>query len=422
MPSASKSVVDAIDSNWNVGTGGAKPAIYNSEAVSMFPTDDDWIMDLNWQYGKKRKRRNESYVGEKDYVGLRVHSRNDAGKEARLDEIVNEIYRVVTPANVSGYNVVDIIDQHRRESDKRTNTYIADLLVELVILSTPSASTPGSTTTSTITVDELTVNTSIAGNPTAALGAVTSTGKITAVGVGEAFKALRPSKTIGHGVYQGFYLHDSGDAETEYGRITANIVDETDGTENGELTLNVMHEGTVEERAVLDSSGNFQFDGGLTFGGADILTGPQLADLLMFGSANAAWVPCVFVGDNLRKFTYQSPHYRNVDATDGAMGFTLPLPTNKGSLKLYVTGLRVVVYGANATNKIDHAYLFANDFDTQTILINDGTDRTAQGVYEYALADTDVSGYTDIVVTLAYLVANASTLRLTAPMVECYYA
>ena len=151
--------------------------------------------------------------------------------------------------------------------------------------------------------------------------------------------------------------------------------------------------------------------------------GTNLDDLLMYGSAHAAWVPCVLEMSTVpSKLQAQSNFVSNVDAQDEYTTHVLALPTNKGSLKLYVTGLRVIVADADATNLVSHAYILGMKETGGSILLNDATDRITQGDYEYALANTDVSSYDYVVVNLFLVVADANALDIGTPLLKCYYA
>jgi len=140
----------ALDANW-AGSGGAEPALYSTEDIGKeWPTDADWIKILGNTYRRKRRRRNDSFVGERYLIDMLVHSMNDANSEERLDTIVTEIYRIVTPTNVTGFHIVDIVDESRAASDDYLH-FMATLTVELIIKSTDSAVTPGSGGTGDVT-------------------------------------------------------------------------------------------------------------------------------------------------------------------------------------------------------------------------------------------------------------------------------
>ncbi len=299
MVTASNAVKAAIEDNWNAGTGGTEPTVYTSAEETMWPKAEEWIYLKTWEYGKKRKRRNDSFVKEDDYVGLRVYTRNHANKEERLDEMVTEVYRIVTTTNVAGYHKVDIIDQHRRASDRRLNEYAADLLVELKILSTAATAVPGSVA-STATIDAL----------------------------------------------------------------------------------------------------------------------------LMYGAANAAWVPMTFEATyaSTVQVRGESSQIANVDGlSDGYWMFNLAQPPVKGSLKLYISGLRVVVLDADADDYVTHVFLTGVG-DTNNLILNDPTDRTSPDTYDYTFAAEDMSAAHTVRALVQTVNTDVTDLNIGAVSCRCYYA
>jgi hypothetical protein len=113
----------------------------------------------------------------------------------------------------------------------------------------------------------------------------------------------------------------------------------------------------------------------------------------------------------------------NVDGQDLVWYFSIPLPTNKGSLKLYLTGLTLDLFDADATNYVDFAYFLGLTNSAVATILPDGqsTNRTARGSYEYTLADTDVSSYAQVVANLGTVVADANALDIAAVRASCFY-
>jgi len=263
MTTVGDAIIAAMDSsgtgNWSAVTGGTEPAYYNTEDYqSAASITDDFIMVLGSTFTERITRLNDANEAVVQSIELTVSTKNDANKEERLDTLVAEVKRIMK-LGVTGYHQVYVARQRRQIEQW---TYKAFLTVSLVILSTDSAITPGSTTTSDWTVDTLTVNTSISGNPTAALGATTVTGNITVTG---------------------------------------------------------------------------------TVDGEDIAANQTLVEtLLMYGSANAAWVPCVFELESVAgKVNLDSRSISNVDGTDLNQRWGITVPLVKGSLGLNITGIRI---------------------------------------------------------------------------------
>ena len=147
------------------------------------------------------------------------------------------------------------------------------------------------------------------------------------------------------------------------------------------------------------------------------------ADLLI-GAANHAWVPCAYMD------TYETGTWRasvgllyNIGSTNTQLSFMLPLPTNRGGKSLYVDGIRVSVYQANATNYVDTiqarglTYLAA----TQLVGFADAANRTAQGLYETTPTAVVCSGYEQIVVAADVVTADLHGLRIAGTALRCYY-
>ena len=184
------------------------------------------------------------------------------------------------------------------------------------------------------------------------------------------------------------------------------------------------------------TTGDFAVVGNLTVGGTaevtgvttladESLTSTQISDFLMFGSANAIFVPCVFYGsDQVGKHVgsrYQK--ISNVDATDIHMMYNLPLPLTKGSLKLYVDNIVVGVADADANNYVDTIYLYGwTDHDSISDIENvDVTLNSAQS-YTWSRSATDCSGYKQVGVTLDIFATDANALDISWVLAYCYYS
>jgi len=272
MTTLGDAIKDALDANW-AGSGGTEPVLYNTEDVGQgWPPDDDWVMLLGWTYEEGTKRRNEGFVRKTYRIDMRVHSKNDANGEERLDTIVTEIYRIITPTNVTGYHIVDIVGQNRRASDKRQNIFIADLTVECIVLSTSAAVTPGSggdgdvVFPADVTVtDDLITDNIISANPI----------------------NIRPSGNIVD--YLEFDTVGGHPIITAVGGGILQI--------RGDSTFRFQPSGDSSDYIEFSTTGNIPKIAAKGASDLQLATDTQtigvdqIADLLMFGSANAAWVP-----------------------------------------------------------------------------------------------------------------------------------
>ena len=144
---------------------------------------------------------------------------------------------------------------------------------------------------------------------------------------------------------------------------------------------------------------------------------------LMLGSTNAAYVPCVFEYQSAAVFTTFTGELSNAGGTDGYAIWKLPLPTTKGSLKLYATHFKVSLGDADAGDYLMDAWLYGLTSAAAAIIKNDPTDRTAVGDYETPLtATTDCSIYDVLTVQLQFTCTNANDLEIANVAVKVFYA
>lgn len=410
MTTLADAIKDALDDNW-AGSGGTEPILYNTEDVGQgWPPDDDWVMLLGWTYEERTKRRNDGFVRKVYRIDMRVHSKNDANGEERLDTIVTEIYRIITPTNVTGYHLVDIIDQTRRASDKRQNIFIADLTVECIILSTSSAVTPGSggdgdvVFPADVTVtDDLITDNIISADPI----------------------SIRPSGNIVD--YLEFDTVGGHPVITVVGGGTLQIRGDSGPIRlqpSGDYTDSVEFSTTanVPKIAAIGAS-DLELGTDTNTVGVD-----QIAALLMFGAANAAWVPMILMGGNLHsEYFVAIGRVFNVGADDFGVAYALPIPTTKGSLKLHIKNFKYVLFDADASD-----YLTAVDIDcfngaAYTEIDADATDHTTPGDKTFSgatmpAAAIDVSSYESVTAYFNVVVTTGLEFELANVRMECYYA
>ena len=121
-----------------------------------------------------------------------------------------------------------------------------------------------------------------------------------------------------------------------------------------------------------------------------------LDSLMMYGSANAAFIPGVFSGeypaDGLIKVVGGIYTIGAGPATIYA-SFVIPLPCAKGSLKLYIDNIIIGITDADASNYLTQIYLYGISADTSTSVYTSGTNRTSAGTYTYDTSDADMSSY-----------------------------
>jgi hypothetical protein len=104
-------------------------------------------------------------------------------------------------------------------------------------------------------------------------------------------------------------------------------------------------------------SGTASITGVTTFAD-ESLTSTQISGMLLFGSANREYVPCVFeYGDDGVYYIDSVGFIRNVDGTDGYASFCLPKPIDAGGLSLKIDAVKTEVRLADANDYIDYVYL-----------------------------------------------------------------
>jgi len=170
---------------------------------------------------------------------------------------------------------------------------------------------------------------------------------------------------------------------------------------------------TVELKATLSSSA-IAPDGG---------SGTNMNQLLMFGSANATWVPMTYEANysSAVLFRGESSQITNTGATDGYWMFNLPLPTVKGSLKLYINGFRLVITDADDADYVTQVYL-TGAAATNNVILNDGTDRKIADTYDYTFTAEDMSAEHTVRAVVQTVNTNAAGLNLATVSCRCYYA
>ena len=170
--------------------------------------------------------------------------------------------------------------------------------------------------------------------------------------------------------------------------------------------------------------------GDLTITGANpAITGTEITELLMFGSANAVYVPCIFewVSTTAAISTFAGM-ITNTGGTDYFGIWKLPLPPVKGSLKLYVQNVKVALYDADGGDKIINTWVYGLNNGTVDTLYTDATDmddikdwESGDELGAWGAAD-DASIYDAVVVQLQTECTNANDLEISGVSLECYYA
>jgi len=155
-----------------------------------------------------------------------------------------------------------------------------------------------------------------------------------------------------------------------------------------------------------------------------------LEELLMYGSANATWVPCKFVGCNIGS-TIPTRTYgikiTNVSTGINSWVFWLDLPPIKGTKKLYISAIQICLHDVDTNNYVDSIIVEGVSSTTTTTLFAYLTDIKTIGVTELDFVDNgysvaDASSYYMVAVSLTLNLDTAGALDLAFVRLKCYYA
>ena len=149
-----------------------------------------------------------------------------------------------------------------------------------------------------------------------------------------------------------------------------------------------------------------------------------LNSLLMYGSANAAWVACPYAG-GIGRADYEfagSGQIYNVGAAALQMVFALSLPTTKGSLKLYVSGSEVGLFDADASNYVTSRYLLGITYNMSAVINNQPANLTTIAAHQDTFAAIDCSPYKTVRLNVVGINPNAGNLDIMYVLLRCYYA
>lgn len=161
-------------------------------------------------------------------------------------------------------------------------------------------------------------------------------------------------------------------------------------------------------------------------------TETEVNALLAIGTANSKWIACTYhdYTNATRDVRIAIGYWSGLTANDTFVEFLLPVPLTLGSLTLRIKGLRYYINDADANDYIDSTLIYAYDNTfTQTTILNDGTNRTAQAAVSFTNTDWAVSG-TDfdttgqsyVVVVFKIILSTANELDVNYPQLQYYYA
>lgn len=431
MATVGEALAATIDAQWNVGTGGTKPVpiVYLVEHPERNPNSKVADAVFVW-LPLRRKFDNDIDVAEKyrnvTYtIRIECHTKTSS---ARQLEIENEVDRILASGTVitgaTRQKVLEINDISNRLYSVGAK-FVSEILIEVFTAMEESATAYGGATTAALVTDTLeftagggTINRfhdedNMASDDDDGLASQQSIKAYTDLRLLISEIDNTPVNGVTTAPISSNWAFDH-EADTTTHGANGNIAGDTD-VSNAITTHtsddNAHHE-VVEMHSDLSDTA---------------LTGTQLEDLLMFGSANAAYVPMALEGTNNFDHilvTAGRVHNRGVD--DIFVTFTLSKETLKGVMKLHIKNLKFIVFDADANDKIDRVTIYGWAGVTRTTIDSDDTDHISAGDKTFSGAvlpgtAIDVSGYDVVYVEIACVNTNALELDFTGVRMECYY-
>jgi len=153
-------------------------------------------------------------------------------------------------------------------------------------------------------------------------------------------------------------------------------------------------------------------------------TGYNWHEAMMITSTYAAWVPLGFYGADAGLMEYTGGLSMSIiDANVDMIFYQLSgIPPLKGSLKLYISGVRVDLDDADASNYIDRMRVLGMSDGAGWATLNDNnTNYTAAEYIEYTFAGVDASAHDTVGLYINLVSANAGNIDIRSVMLRCYY-
>jgi hypothetical protein len=156
------------------------------------------------------------------------------------------------------------------------------------------------------------------------------------------------------------------------------------------------------------------------------LSGAELEDSISYLAANAAWYPCSTTYHNTYPIIQNANNWYFVNVADPSyQRLILPLPTVKGGLKLYVSGVRVGIFAGDANSYIELIEVNGLAYDGMTELDDSGAITAGNGgpeLYTDTFTAVDCSPYEQVSVELTVTAAGAATdFKVSSVCLQCHY-
>jgi hypothetical protein len=156
------------------------------------------------------------------------------------------------------------------------------------------------------------------------------------------------------------------------------------------------------------------------------ITSALLLDSLKYLVANRSYKPCSYRGHSAGSAfddVVSNPSYITINNSfDSYVVFDFDEPTSLNGLSLWLDAVTMLVFDADGSNYIDQVLVRGITHTGVTNLINETTNRTAQGAYETTITAVDVSSYDMIIVLVLVNTATDGDLDFLSPKLRTYYA
>lgn len=145
---------------------------------------------------------------------------------------------------------------------------------------------------------------------------------------------------------------------------------------------------------------------------------------LRIGAGNVDYMPCIFEGASPMTVVKHTSILTPTSSTNLHAHFAVPLPTNRGGLKLYIRYVIVHLSDADGSNYVNETYLRGCNESGSTVVDSDGTNLTSAGEKTLDMGGSynDCSSYDTMKIQLACSNNSADNLDITSVKVDYYYA
>ena len=153
--------------------------------------------------------------------------------------------------------------------------------------------------------------------------------------------------------------------------------------------------------------------------------------MLIYASSQHTYYPCSLLVENqtTKILEIQGGVLSNGIVASNTIYFQLDQPTTKGTLKLYIDALKIVVTDADNNNYITSVVVYGQDYSGVTAIPNasETTDRKSANTvgnptYETTFTAADCSAFESIVVAVAIVTDTANALDFLSPQLRIFYA